>query len=413
MSGMKVVIAGGGIAGLTLAHGLRRAGIACEVFEREPRSGRRSGYRLTLDADGGSALQQCLPPELYELYLRASHRTPARPDVAVVVDSQCRELTTAPHIGPPNRGERPHTAIDRRVFRQILSAGLDEVLHHERAVTGFSADASGVTVELSVGSTVRGDVLVAADGVGSAVRRRLLPEVEIVPAPVGALGLFGRSPLTEELLHELPEVLSSGFVIARDSRGVMLTLGLCVPRQAPEQAAAEVAPWARVDPCPPYMMLSGALSPGTVVPAPRDWTNETAADMHAAMRAGVAEWHPAIRGLVQRVDPSTLFSHPFRRLDPTPAWPASRVTLVGDAIHAMLPTLGKGANMAMRNAAVLRDQLVAAARGERPPLEAIAAYEADMRAATYPLMELAADHSRFGGGGLRDPEPAAGGVTGS
>ena len=39
-------------------------------------------------------------------------------------------------------------------------------------------------------------------------------------------------------------------------------------------------------------------------------------------------------------------------------------------------------------------------------LEAIGAYEADMRAATYPLMELAADHGRFGGGGLRRPEEA-------
>jgi 2-polyprenyl-6-methoxyphenol hydroxylase-like FAD-dependent oxidoreductase len=67
----------------------------------------------------------------------------------------------------------------------------------------------------------------------------------------------------------------------------------------------------------------------------------------------------------------------------------------------MLPTLGKGANMAMRNAAVLCDQLVAAERGDRPLLEAIAAYEEDMRSATYWLMELAADHDRFGGGGLR------------
>jgi 2-polyprenyl-6-methoxyphenol hydroxylase-like FAD-dependent oxidoreductase len=72
----------------------------------------------------------------------------------------------------------------------------------------------------------------------------------------------------------------------------------------------------------------------------------------------------------------------------------------------MLPTLGKGANMAMRNAAVLRDQIAAAARGERPLLEAIAAYEQDMRDATYWLMELAADHDRFGGGGLRRDEPS-------
>jgi 2-polyprenyl-6-methoxyphenol hydroxylase-like FAD-dependent oxidoreductase len=121
------------------------------------------------------------------------------------------------------------------------------------------------------------------------------------------------------------------------------------------------------------------------------------------MKAGVASWHPALRGLVDRIELETLFLHPFRRLDPTPAWPSSRVTLVGDSIHAMLPTLGKGANMAMRNAAALRYQLVAAHRGELPLVDAIAAYEEDMRAATYPIMELAADHSRFGGGGLRGP----------
>jgi salicylate hydroxylase len=401
MSAFKVLIAGGGIAGLTLAHGLRRAGLDCQVFERGARGGIRTGYRLTLDADGGNALKACLPPQLYELYLRASHRTPTRPDVAVVIDSRCRELTTAPHIGPPNLGERPHTAIDRHTFRQILSAGLDDVVAYEAAVTGFVAGTAGVELRVSDGRTATGDVLVAADGVGSAIRRQLLPQVAIVPAPVGALGLFGRSPLDDDVLAALPEVLSSAFVIATDDRGVMLSLGQCVPRQPVVEAAAEVAPGVTLDPSPPYMMLSGAVAPGTEIPPPSEWTPETPGRMHAAMCTGVADWHPQIRGLVERIDPASLFSHPFRRLDPTPAWPASRVTLVGDAIHAMLPTLGKGANMAMRNAAVLRDQLVVAARGERPLVEAIAAYEEDMRAATYPLMELAADHSQFGGGGLR------------
>jgi 2-polyprenyl-6-methoxyphenol hydroxylase-like FAD-dependent oxidoreductase len=151
------------------------------------------------------------------------------------------------------------------------------------------------------------------------------------------------------------------------------------------------------------MMLSGGVPVGTPIPVPAEWTASTAAELHDAMRAGVAEWHPAIRGLVERIDPSTLFSHPFRRLDPTPPWAASRVTLVGDAIHAMLPTLGKGANMAMRNAAVLRDAIVRADRGEAELVDAIGAYEADMREATYPLMRLASDHGNFGGGGLRGP----------
>jgi salicylate hydroxylase len=398
---MKVLIAGGGIAGLVLAQGLRRSGIDCEVFEREPHDRRRSGYRLTLDADGGNALEACLPPDLYELYLRASRRTPRR-IVAVVIDSQCNELTTAPHIGPPNEGERPHTAIDRRTLSQLLIAGLDDALHYDRGVADFEADDDGgVRVSLSDGSTVTGDVLVGADGVGSAVRRRLLPDVQIVPAPVGALGLFARSPVNDEILAQLPEVLFDGFVIARDDRGVMLTLGLYVPREPADRAAAEVAPYAHVDATGPYMQLSGAVAPGTPLPAPSEWTEETSRQLHEAMKAGVASWHPALRGLVERIELETLFLHPFRRLDPTPVWPSSRVTLVGDSIHAMLPTLGKGANMAMRNAAVLRDQLVASHRGELPLVDAIAAYEEDMRTATYPIMKLAADHSRFGGGGLR------------
>ncbi|WP_445149875.1 FAD-dependent oxidoreductase [Baekduia sp. Peel2402] len=408
MSSMRVLIAGGGISGLLLAQGLKRSGLDCVVLEREPAQRRRSGYRLTLDADGGNALEACLPGELYELYLRASHRTPARHDIAIVIDVQGRELTTAPHLGPPNGGERPHTAIDRRVFRQILEAGLgDGVLRHAAAVERFEADDDGVRVTLAgSGEVLEGDVLVGADGVGSAVRRALLPDVAIIPAPVGGLDLFARSPVDDAILSSLPETVASGFTIARDDRGGLLAMGGYVPRQAPDAAAREAAPGVRVDPIEPYMMLLGGIQPGTTVPDPREWTADTPRALHEGMKAVVADWHPAIRGLVERVELDSIFAHPFRRLDPTPAWPTSRVTLVGDAICAMLPTLGKGANMAMRNAAVLRSALVAADAGERPLLEALAAYEEDMRTATYPIMELAADHGRFGGGGLRKPEGA-------
>jgi 2-polyprenyl-6-methoxyphenol hydroxylase-like FAD-dependent oxidoreductase len=172
-------------------------------------------------------------------------------------------------------------------------------------------------------------------------------------------------------------------------------------------AAAELGVGGSFEDAAPYVMLNGAIPPGVEVPMPAQWTDDTPRLMHETMVASVAGWHPAIQRLVEAIDPATLFSHPFRRLDPTPSWPTSRVTFLGDAINAMLPTLGKGANMAMRNAAVLRDQLASADRGDRPLLEALAAYENDMRAATYPLMELAADHGRFGGGALRPGEEEA------
>ncbi len=402
---MKVLIAGGGIAGLTLAQGLHRAGINCELFERERLETWRTGYLLNLDAEGDGGLHACLPQPLYELFTRASGQTMARHDVSVVVNPHGEELSSMPHIGAPATGERPPTNIDRRTFRAILLSGLDGIVRHGAEVAGVDVTQDAVRLRFADGRAAEGDVLVAADGVGSAVRRAVMPDVTIIPAPVGALGLFGRSPLTDGVVADLPQsIWNAGFAIVSDGHGTMLGIGHWRPRQAASAAAAELGVADAFEDAAPYVMLNGAIPPGVEVPPPSQWTAETPRAMHETMVAAVTGWHPAIRRLVQGIEPATLFSHPFRRLDPPPPWPTSRVTFVGDAITAMLPTLGKGANMALRNAAVLRDALVSADRGQRPLLEAIGAYEEDMRAATYPLMELAADHSRFGGGALRRPE---------
>ena len=400
MSDIHVLIAGGGVGGLCLAQGLKRAGISCAVYERDPDGTRRSGYRLTMNADGGEGLRACLPDDLYDLYLQASRTTPPR-QRAVVIDQDCRELSAAPHLGPPNDGPRPHTAIDRRTLRQILLGRLGDAVHAEAAATGFEDRGDRVVLHLADGTTAEGDVLVAADGVGSAIRRQLLPDVEIVPADVGGLGLFARSPLTPEVLAELPEILLDGFVIARDDAGGLLAVGAYDPRQPVAEAAAAIAPDVHLDPVDPYMMISGGVPPGTTIPAPAGWTADTPREVHAGMRAVVAGWHPALRGLVERIDLDTLFWFPFRRLDPAPPWPTTRVTLLGDAIHAMMPTRGQGANMALRDAGILAGRLAGAARGEQPVLEAIGAYEAAMRDYVYPIMDLSEDHGRFGGGGLR------------
>jgi len=71
----------------------------------------------------------------------------------------------------------------------------------------------------------------------------------------------------------------------------------------------------------------------------------------------------------------------------------------------MLPTLGLGANLALRDAAHLLDQLSAAARGEVGLVPAIGAYELAMRDYVYPFMRMTMDHDRqFGGGALKGRE---------
>jgi 2-polyprenyl-6-methoxyphenol hydroxylase-like FAD-dependent oxidoreductase len=228
------------------------------------------------------------------------------------------------------------------------------------------------------------------------VRARRLLEARIVDTGIEGLGLYARSALPAELQEEIPSTLMDGFVIATDKRGGLLAMGAFNPRRPVAEAGAALAPDLALDPVDDYMMVSGSVAEGTVVPPFAEWTEATPVELRDSMLEAHADWHPALRGVVERIDPATMFAIYFGRLEPTPAWEPSRVTLLGDAVHAMLPTLGQGANLALRDAAAL-----AAALGDGDdPVATIGAYEAGMRGYAYPIMEAAADHSNFGGGGL-------------
>ena len=102
---------------------------------------------------------------------------------------------------------------------------------------------------------------------------------------------------------------------------------------------------------------------------------------------------------------------PFGFLEPAESWEPSRVTIVGDAAHGMLPTLGMGANLSLNDAALLIDQLDRVGRGEVDIPEALGAYEAQMREIAYPILRMTLQHDEnFGGGGLKDAGTGAVGL---
>jgi 2-polyprenyl-6-methoxyphenol hydroxylase-like FAD-dependent oxidoreductase len=399
MSGnLHVLIAGGGLSGLALAQGLRKDGHTCEVFERDADDTRKIGYYLHMNADGGEALRRCLPGDLFELYAQTSRRTYGRRE-SVVLDDQLSELSSQPHLGPPNEGERPHTGVHRRTLRSILRARLGDEFHPGKPVTGYEEASDGVQVTLADGSTAQGDVLVGADGIRSAVRARKLPGTTVIDAGVRGLGVFGRTPLTPELAAQLPPHLFEGVIIAADPKGSRLLIAVYRPRERPELAAARIAADVTLEPVEDYVMISCSVVPGTAIPPAAQWTQSTPAMLRDAMLDAVDGWHPAARALVQHVDLGSIFAIPFGFLEPAPPWEPSRVTLVGDAAHAMLPTLGLGANLALRDAARLLDQLSAGPGGLT---SAINTYEQDMRDYVYPFMRMTMDHDRqFGGGALQ------------
>ena len=393
---LHVLIAGAGLSGLALAHGLLKDGHTVEVFERDPDFTRKTGYMLHMNGFGGNALQRCLPEDLYELYLDTSRRTPARGESIVLTD-QLHELSSQPHLGPPNDGDRRHTGVHRRTLRQIMLSRLNGSVRSGTAVTSYEELGDRVRVQLSDGTTAEGDLLVGADGIRSAVRRQRLPQITVIDSGVRGIGVYGRTILTPEILAAIPDVLLQGVIIAADRTGSRVLIGAFQPRKPVADAPADVAPDVHLEPVEDYLMVSCSVARGTVVPPSAEWDADTPLAMRKAMLEAIDGWHPALRTVVGNMELESIFAIPFGYLEPGTEWAPSRVTVIGDAAHAMLPTLGMGANLALNDASVLLDRL---SSGEEV-VAAVGAYEQDMRTLVYPFMQMTMDHDKhFGGGAL-------------
>src|SRR5262249_12572511 len=89
-------------------------------------------------------------------------------------------------------------------------------------------------------------------------------------------------------------------------------------------------------------------------------------------------WDDRFRALVRLADTDTINAISIRTSVPIEAWQTQRITLLGDAIHAMTPYRGIGANVALKDAVRLCRALTLASRVERPVSDAIRDYETDM-----------------------------------
>jgi 2-polyprenyl-6-methoxyphenol hydroxylase-like FAD-dependent oxidoreductase len=373
---LNVLVAGGGLGGLCLAQGLRAAGVRVRVFERDASEATRGqGFRLRIDSNGIAALDRCLPPDLVELF----HATcsPPQPPRGVVLDHRLNQIAAlAEGLAAAERARRSTTS-DRGTLRQILLAGLDGLVEWGRVVTGVTENPDGVVVWFADGSSATGDVLVAADGVNSVIRAQVLPHATL--ADTGLRGIYGRVILDAALMRLLPESIYDGSPRVVGPDGLSLAIGAYRPKTEPSAAAARIAPYARVSHVADYLKWSLVGTPAALGLTEREvWAARSAA-LHVAARARTADWHPALAEMVRRSDPRSLFPVGIRAAAAVPPWPSGRVTLLGDAIHATTPAGGTGANVALRDAAVLSEELAAVDQGRVDLLTAIGRYEEQMR----------------------------------
>lgn len=400
---MRILIVGGGLGGLALAQGLAKDGHTVEVYERDDGIGERQGYYLTINGDGGEALRRVLPEDLYELYL-ATSREPYPTQASIVRTPQLDLLGAQPSLGRRNLGARRHTGVDRRTLRRILGIRIEETIRWGVTAESYEEDEEGVALRLGGGSTARGDIVVIANGIHSALRDQRLPETRIVSTAIRGIDLYARATYTEEFLAQIPVELHDSMTMVVDGSGNRCLLGSFRPRRSISDAAAEVE-GAALEPLDGYMMVSCSVPPGTPVPPFSEWTEQTGGEIKAAMQQTVVEWHPAIRAIVDAIDPGSVFPISFSYLEPQQRWDPSRVTVLGDAAHGMLPTKGMGANATLHDAAFLCDRIADIAAGRKDVPRALGEYEAEMRNFAYPVIAMAADHdNQFGGGAITRAE---------
>ncbi|MBQ0901151.1 NAD(P)/FAD-dependent oxidoreductase [Micromonospora sp. U21] len=377
-----VLIIGAGTGGLCLAHGLHRAGISVAVYERHRhRAEGLLGYRVGIGPTGSRALRECLPPELFATFLATCARPPRYFNVVTQRLRQTASFELRPDADP---GHTEHS-VARMVLRQVLLTGLTDVVHFDKTFVRYEQRDDGtVTAYFADGTSATGDLLVAADGTHSAVRRQYLPHA--VTRDAGTINIATRIPLTAQTRDLVPERVRQGISLIFGAGGTMGVLHVMEFKWDAERAikpgvsdadAALLRDWpglshdTTTDNINLIIWSAARRFPADVLQRRGEDLVRVALDL-------TPNWHPHLRELLSRGDPDSALPIRVTTSEPVPPWKSSTVTLLGDAIHTMTPGRGVGANTALRDARLLCQQLTGAVAGDKTLLQAVADYEAAM-----------------------------------
>ncbi|GAA3161247.1 MULTISPECIES: FAD-dependent monooxygenase [Streptomyces] len=322
----SAIVVGGGIGGLAAGVALARIGRRVKVLERAAAFG-EVGAGLSLWPNGLRALDALGVGDQVREHALAETRAGIRnASGRWLSHTDTQEL--ARRFGPV---VMMHRARLSEILRTALPPG---ALCADTEVTGVAL--RGRRIEVAHGTDAsRADLLVAADGIGSTVRRSLWPQA---PAPRYAgytawrlvVGTGGRLPAGGESWGRGERV---GIAPLADGRAYLF----CVAN-APE----------------------GQRSPGGEL---------------AEIRRRFGRWHEPIPDLLAAADETAVLRHDIYELPPLDGFVTGRAALLGDAAHAMTPNLGQGANQALEDAVTL-----AACLDAHPGVEsALAAYDRHRR----------------------------------
>lgn len=348
---MRVLIIGGGIAGLSLGMFLQRAGFEAQICEARTQAAQSEGAFLTLAPNGVHVLEQ--------LGLKAAIAEASAPTLGMHFSNARGEpVGTIDNRDCHDRYGSGLLTIERATLLRTLQHAAAErgiVVQPERRLTSLSERTDRVEASFEAGDSASAELLIGCDGLRSRVRELCFPDAR----KPQFTGLFDFGGITEARGDEPLEPGWFHMVFGRRAFfGALLGRG-------------------RV-----YWFHNGGTRP----------QGDTRAHLLASH-----DGDPAfIRGLISRT-PQILGPWPQHDILSLRRWHHGRVALIGDAAHATTPSAGQGASLALEDALLLARCLRDA------PATAFAQFEALRRVRVERIVKASRRH-----GSGKAPATAAG-----
>lgn len=357
MAARKILIVGAGLGGLAAASCLIKAGFDVEVFEQAP-----------VLAEVGAGIQMSANPMhvLRHLGLEdAVLRLGVQPGAYVFRLHDTGETIqdfplAAEHL---RQHGAPYVQLHRADLHELLAEAArklkPDLIRLGRKAVGFSETDHGVTLHLSDGTSVEGDVLVGADGLKSTVARQIVGQI---PATYTGDAAWRITVPVERLPKPfLPQVMSvfmgpGGHAVCYYLRGGALLnfVGIVETDEIAEESWTVKFPWER-------------------------------------LKADYAGWHEAIQTIIEATDRDQCYRWSLHNRPPVRNWSTKRATILGDAAHATLPYLAQGAAMAIEDGAVLARAL----RQSDDVVEALDLYQRNRVDRTARIVETSTQNRRL------------------
>lgn len=342
---MRIAIVGGGIGGLALGLGLERHGLACDVYEAATEI-REIGVGITLLPHAMRELAALgVQPQLEALGIE---------NLESVFFNRWGQFIYREARGRHGGYHLPEIGIHRGKLHRVLVDAFCRRLgahrmHLDRRCVGLVQDASGATLmfEDMAGKPqvpAEADIVVACDGVNSALRRQFYPREQLAFTGINTWrGVTVHTPILSGKSYIRIGSIDTGKMVIYpivdnvDGQGSQLINWVAEIRQ------------------------EGA--------GKNDWNKPgRLEDFLPFFQGWRFDWLDVPRLITQA---QQIFEYPMVDKDPVPRWTFGRVTLLGDAAHPMYPRGSNGSAQALLDASVLAREL---AKGG-DPLLALLAYE--------------------------------------